>query len=145
MLTYTEDLIHSLLEKDGSKCIGPLPYFINRSSEVRFLCVCGKEGVRRAEQLYKKGGVCAECVQAKRIAKIKETNLERYGMAYPMQRTEVKEKRKQNYLDSIGVEAAMKLESVRQVLRDKALERWRVYREGKEGLEIGIGSTTIDI
>lgn len=133
MLTYTEELIHSLLEKDGSKCIGPLPYFINRSSEVRFLCVCGKEGVRRAEQLYNKGGFCGDCLQAQRVAKIKQTNLDKYGVPYPMQRTEVKEKRKQTYMDNIGVEAATKLESVKQVLRDRALERWRVYREKKEG------------
>ena len=136
MIVYTSALVNELLEKERSKCIMPLPAYITRLTEITFTCGCGTEDTRRAEQLYKQGGICKGCVRKNRVEKIKLTNLERYGVEFPMQSKEVQDKRRQNYLDTIGVAAPSQLEDIKQVIRQVLKERRGARQGGGDGLEM---------
>ena len=140
MIIYTQDLVQSLLEKEGSRVNTNLPTCITRLTEITFQCVCGKEGMRRAEQLYNLGGICWDCIKKRRVDKIRHTNLERYGVEFPMQSKELLDKRRQNYIDTIGVAAPLQLDYIKDIYREKVYSKKTKNRKnggnGNEGCSV---------
>ncbi len=65
--------------------------------------------------------VCANCGKELMKEKVKQTNLQKYGVEYPMQSKEIKQKAKQTTLEHYGVEFAFQDKEIRDK-KDKNFE-----------------------
>ena len=101
---YNRELLDSCIERDSASLVGEYEK-LNRDSNIKFICSCGKEGEKGFGSVYRKGGLyCNECSTINKSKKIKQTNLEKYGVENIFQSEEIKDKTKQSNLEKFGVE-----------------------------------------
>lgn len=93
----------------------------NSAIKITAICdICETEKVIKYQpynsQIKKYGFYC--CVKCKTI-KIKKTNMKRYGVEYPMQRTEVLEKSRETLLKKYGIENISQRSDIRKIRSER--------------------------
>ena len=106
-----------ILERDKATIVTK-PNIITRQSRITYTCACGNQGDKLYDSIIKTGAHCRTCIKAIQIEKFKQTNLERFGVEYPMQNKDIINKRIQTIVEHIGVSSYMKLP---EFLEKKAL------------------------
>ena len=91
----------------------------NSTVKITAICdVCGKEKIM-TYQTYRRIVIdkyyCSNC----KSIKTKETNIERYGFDYPMQRKEVMKKSKISLLEKYGIENISQREDIRKIRSER--------------------------
>jgi hypothetical protein len=97
-----------ILERDKAIVV-TFPSIITRLTRITYTCACGNQGDKLYESIIKTGAHCKVCIRALQNEKFKRTNLERYGVEYPMQNKDIINKRIQTIVEHIGVSSYMKL------------------------------------
>ena len=100
---------------------------VNRETIIEAKCltercedICSK-GFR---QFIKVGCYCKKHTEENRQNKIKETNLEKYGVEHSLQSKEVREKGKQTNLEKYGVENPFQSEDIKEKIKATNLEKY---------------------
>ena len=132
-LSYSETIyrIKNKIEiRPVCKCCGKSIKYININDG--FAQYCSNKCVTKSKEVKEKVkqtnleryGV-ENTLQSKIIReKIKQTNLERYGTEIPIQSQSIKEKVKQTNLEKYGVEYATQLDSIKEKIKETNLERY---------------------
>lgn len=103
--------------------------FVNRDTIIKGKCIenyCNNIFSKPFREILKLNGYCSDCSKELGKIKIKETNLERYGVTNVMKNETIKQKFKQSLIDKYGVEHVLKLETVKQQIKIKILEKYNV-------------------
>jgi hypothetical protein len=89
---YTKELLKSCIVRDEAILVGNYDT-VNRNTKISFTCKCGTPGNKVFRNLFENGGAyCKECTNKNYIKKCNTTNLDRYGIKYPLQRKEIMDK-----------------------------------------------------
>ena len=97
---------------------------ITKLTRVAYICSCGNPGDKLYNAILQTGAYCKACGRVNRIEKFKQTNLERFGVEYPMQNKEIVTKRIQRIVDHIGVSSHMKLPEFLEKKAQTSIERF---------------------
>lgn len=97
-----------ILQRDKATILAN-PGSITKQSMITYMCACGNQGEKMYNNILNTGTRCKDCTRAIRIEKFKQTNLERFGVEYPMQNKNIVNKRIQTIVENIGVSSHMKL------------------------------------
>lgn len=101
----------------------------SRIKEKRICDNCGKEiyRTRRAIcdtfRIYNKD-LCVECSDYFRLEKTKSSNIEKYGVEFPMQSEEIKQKIKKSNLEHYGCEYSFKNPKINEMARKSFQEKY---------------------
>jgi len=89
---FNKDLLDKIILETGATLTGE---YINLSgsSTIKFICKCGDEGQKVFEKcVIGCGALCKKCTRKVAKDNFIKTNLERYGVEYPSQNAEIKNK-----------------------------------------------------
>lgn len=104
---FNIELLNSIVLRDNPILIGDYPYLSGRV-EIKYKCSCNNDDIIKREfrNIVQRGGGmrCKECVKKNRIIKMKNTNLERYGVESVAQVENIKKKKVDICLKKYGVE-----------------------------------------
>ena len=110
--TFNLELLLEALKRDEASSIGEYDK-LNRESIISFRCNCGENYEKRFRYIKENGGAkCKTCTETLRLKKIKETNIEKYGVENGHSK-EVKEKIKETSIEKYGVEHPLQSELVK--------------------------------
>ena len=101
---------------------------IKREHRCIFKCIkCEKKHNKTVRQILEISGFyCEECTLKNAQIKIKETNIERYGVENPGQSEEVRAKMKETNMERYGVEHPLQSEEVKAKIKETNIERYGV-------------------
>jgi len=101
---------------------------INRETKISGVCLkCGDNNFcKKFRQLIKTQPLCSICTKIIRKEKVRQTNLEKYGVECTLHSEEVREKVKKTNLKRYGVEYPSQLEEVKEKIRQTNLKRYGV-------------------
>ena len=101
---------------------------IKREHRCIFKCIkCEKKHNKTVRQILEISGFyCEECTLKNAQIKIKETNIERYGVENPGQSEEVRAKMKETNMERYGVEHILQSEEVKAKMKETNMERYGV-------------------
>ena len=109
-------------------------YIKNNLTEIPKCLVCGSE-IKK----FGTGQIFCSCNCSNKSKetkeKIKQTNLERYGVENPSQAKEIQDKRKQNNLSKYGVENVSQIKEIQDKIKNTFLERYG-YKNPLQSKEI---------
>lgn len=127
---HTRDLLEELSERDkfSVKDIDEIQ-FSNAEVKIKFICKCGKEGVKKFLAIDVSGGFCKDCTNKQRIQKFTKTSLEHFGTEHPQQSKEIQEKSKQTYISKYGVDHPLKSETVKAKKAETCLQIYNVSHQ----------------
>ena len=120
---FNRELLDECLRRDGATLIGEYDT-LNRDCNIQFSCKCGNQGCKNFRRLEKTGMFCKACTNNNRDDKIKNNNIEKYGVEFSFQRRDVKEKIKKTNLEKYGVEYAGQIEDGKIKARHTNLEKY---------------------
>jgi hypothetical protein len=126
-VVYNYELLLKVLERDGAKINEKieLPKRINSTCYIDFICNCGKEEKKAFRSIYEYiGAFCKACVDMNRVIKLKQTNLERYGVENISQLESIKKKKEETCLQNNGVKYYMQSEKLKQKAINTNLEKY---------------------
>ena len=103
---------------------------INKNSKVKITAICDiceEERILSVQKYYKNYDkyeiyTCLKCSNIKN----KMTNLEKYGVEYPLQNIEILNKQKSTNLEKYGVENVFQLDSIKEKIKKTCLEKYGV-------------------
>jgi hypothetical protein len=123
-ICYDNDLLQEVCDRD--RCIIDFDKIdkYNREIKVDFVCNCGIVYSKTFRLLYKIGAFCKICTKNKRREKVKLTCIERYGVEFPSQTEDFKNRVKQTCLDKYGVEYALQSQEVKDKSKQTCLDKY---------------------
>ena len=117
--SYVKDNNIQLLQKYSGN--------INKGTTIISKCLtdkCKNSSSKTFGQLLKSGSYCELCTEKNKQEKMKTTNMERRGVEYPSQDTNVKEKKKATNMERRGVEYSLQDPGVREKGKETSIERY---------------------
>ena len=102
---------------------------INKNTIIKGMCLsdgCEKSFSKSFRELIKFSGFCSECCKEKGKIKIKNTNLNKYGVECCLLSKEIQSKRKHTIMEKYGVEFASQNETIKQNMKLKNMEKYGV-------------------
>jgi len=118
---YTKQLLDQYLERDGATIIGDYDN-TNCETRINFKCKCGNDNEKSFRCIIKKGAYCKQCMEILRLEKIKNTNLEKYGVKHPIQSPSIKEKIDNTMIDKYGVKHALQNKDLKNKAEDTCMK-----------------------
>jgi len=106
-----------------------LEQFINRDAIISGKCLtkdCEKTFSKSFRNLLKFSGVCSDCCKENGKIKIKNTNLEKFGVECVLSSEEIKTKIKNIIMEKYGVEFASQSETIKEQMKSKNMEKYGV-------------------
>lgn len=93
----------------------------NSTSKITAICdICNNEKITKYQpynkQIIKDGYYC--CCQCKSV-KSKKTNMSKYGVSFPMQREDVKEKSKNTLIEKYGIENISQRDDIKKIRSER--------------------------
>ena len=123
---YNKELLDACLERDGATLVGEYEK-LNRDSVIKFLCKCGEEGDKNFRLIYENSGMfCKKCSKISHIDKIKQSNLEKYGVTCLFQNKEINNRIKNSNFKKYGVENPSQSESIKNKKKLTTLKNYGV-------------------
>ena len=137
-IRQTQKLKQTLLERYGCESVMSNPEFAKKNKESRRKSMYEKYGVYSnlqlpevkekaktgRKQFLENAGVTSIVQLPGVLDKIKATNLERYGTAFPLQSNEVRTKCSETLYDRYGVHITFLSPEIRQKIKNTCLERY---------------------
>jgi len=100
---------------------------VTQNDIIPFICNCGKEAKKNCLQLIKiSGAFCTICTQKTWTQRIKETNIDRYGVECSVHSPEFQKKSKATVLEHYGVEHVFQSKEVQQKIKQSMIEKYGV-------------------
>ncbi len=99
---------------------------LTRDTKIKFICDCNNEYEKTFRNIQEFGFFCKECMDKVKLQKQIKTNLEKYGVEYPTQTTEVQEKTKKTNLERYGVEYSGKLIEMQEKVKNTNIQKYGV-------------------
>jgi hypothetical protein len=100
---------------------------VTQNCIILFICNCGEESEKNCLQLIKvSGAFCTTCTQKTWTQRIKETNIDRYGVECSVHSPEFQAKSKATILKHYGVDHVFKSEEVQQKIKQSMIEKYGV-------------------
>jgi hypothetical protein len=122
----TLESLHSILQRDHALLLDEYASITNNTI-IHFRCNCNHESEKNCLQLISvSGAFCEKCTRITWTRKIKETNIERYGVECTAQAAVVKEKIIQSNLEKYGVENVFESKEIRDKCKQTCFERYGV-------------------
>lgn len=90
-----------------------------------YLCLC--LGCKKTERKIRKWNLLknqTESCGCQRVKKMRKTNEEKYGVEFPQQDPEIKEKSKQTLIERYGEDNYAKTEEFKEKVKETSLENW---------------------
>jgi hypothetical protein len=118
MILYTLEILEDICKKHN--IILNKDYtndLINRETLISGQCItedCKEIFNKRFESFKKNPGVCIKCATKKGVIKMKQTNIQRYGVESIFLIDEMKEKIKQTNIEKYGCSSAIKNEKIKE-------------------------------
>jgi hypothetical protein len=103
--------------------------FINRNSIIVGKCLtidCKNSFSKTFRQLLNLNGFCSDCCKENGKIKIKNTNLNKYGVECCLLSKEIQSKRKHTIMEKYGVEFVSQNETIKQNMKLKNMEKYGV-------------------
>jgi hypothetical protein len=103
--------------------------FINRDTIIYGKCIqlnCENDFHRPFRELIKFNGYCENCSKESGKIKMKETNLQKYGVVHPMKNAEFKEKCNQIILEKYGVKHISQSDKIKEQKKATSIEKYGV-------------------
>jgi len=103
--------------------------FVNRDTIIEGICLdneCENNFRKPFRQLLKINGYCENCSKENGKIKIKETNLEKFGVENVMKNNEIKEKQKNTIIEKYGVEHISQLKEIKEQKKMKSIKKYGV-------------------
>jgi hypothetical protein len=117
---YNQELLDSIIKRDGAD----LNYIydnLTKRTKIQFTCKCGKKGEKLFSTLnLNAGAFCINCAKVLQMNKIKNTNLEKYGVEMPTQNKDILQKQKNTFLEKYGVTNPFRSNEI----KDKIIKRY---------------------
>lgn len=110
---YDLPLIYEIMERDEAKIVIP-DKVANRDQRLDFCCACGNTGNKDFRSLYRNGAFCRPCSIAKSTERKKQTNLKTFGVEFPAQSQEIKDKIRATNLKNFDTNTALRINTVKQ-------------------------------
>ena len=122
----TVESLYETVKRDGALLIKEYTS-VTQNDIILFICNCGEESEKNCLQLIKvSGSFCTTCTQKTWTQRIKETNMERYGVECSVHAPEFQAKSKATSLKHYGVEHVLQSQEIRQQIKDTILEKYGV-------------------
>ena len=96
---------------------------VNRETRILSKCVtdnCSNNVDKTFRDITKTGSCCIKCTKENRNDKFKETCIEKFGFASPLQSEEIKNKTKQSYMEKYGVEHIAQSDEFKNKVKQKS-------------------------
>jgi len=104
MPKYTIALLRENIARDEAILIGEYSK-TSINSQIEYICKCGAHSNKVFRLIVENGGArCKTCTEIMRNKKIRQTNLEKFGVEYPLSSEQIKDKAKATNLKKLGVE-----------------------------------------
>ena len=127
-IKYSFELLDSFCYKNNVKLAND--YSVEQlfgSSKIMYHCTnCDNVNVKCFTYLIKRNTLCKRCVTIESLPKMKATMLEKYGVEFPSQSQEIKDKIINGYITKYGVTNPSKLQEVKDKQKKTNLERYGV-------------------
>ena len=94
---YTLEYVKLIFKEEGCKLLEK--EYINCNTPMNYICNCDNIS-KISLSNFQNGKRCKNCASYRR----KQTNIKRYGVEYPLQNKEIKEKSKKTNIKKYGVE-----------------------------------------
>lgn len=105
---------------------------VTKNMLVHFRCNCGEESYKNCLQLVKvSGAFCKACTKARRVERLKKTNLERYGVECTVHAPKIKEQIIKNNLEKYGVENVFQSSDIKEKIKQTFKEKYGVEHPSK--------------
>lgn len=128
--TFDKEYLNILLICDGAVCISH-DEKLHGGSNITFRCTCGTETIKKFRDIaYYAGAFCKSCVTKRKVEKIKDKCLEKYGVENPSQCEEIKKKKDATYMEHYGMHPK-KTSEVNEKYKKTCIERYNVDNTSK--------------
>jgi hypothetical protein len=122
----TVESLHTTIQRDNAILLNEYTS-VTINTIIHFRCNCNNESEKNCLQLISiSGAFCEKCTRITWTRKIKETNIERYGVECTAQAPVVKEKIIQSNLENYGVECVLESKEIREKIKCTLIERYGV-------------------
>jgi len=122
----TVESLYETVERDGAFLMKEYT-FITQKCMIPFICNCGEESEKNCLQLIKvSGAYCIDCTRTTWTQRIKETNMELYGVECSVHAPEFQKKSKETILAHYGVDHVFQSEEVQQKIKNTMIEKYGV-------------------
>lgn len=136
MIIYNKDLLNSCINRDNATFIEAYSdkllnilddiLYLTRNCYIKYKCNCNNIYTNNFRNAYRTGFICKECFTKNKKEKVKNTNLERYGVVNPFQSEEKKQKIKTTNLEKYGVEYTQQSEILKNKTKITNLKNYGV-------------------
>lgn len=127
----TLETLHDTLLRDNAKLLEPYE-MITQHKVIKFKCNCGENSEKNCLQMIKvSGAFCKECTRKTWTTKIKETNMERYGVECTAQATHVRQQIIETNLKNYGVENVLESKEVQKKIKQTIIKKYGVDHNTK--------------
>ena len=94
---FNNELLIETIQKYSATLIGEY-LCINRETNIKFICNCGKEYVKKFRAIVEHSGAyCKECTKNNKIKNQQITFIQKYGETTPLKCENIKKKAKQTW------------------------------------------------
>ena len=121
---FDRALLDECIQRDGATLIGEYEKLHGRI-QIYYICKCGKNNNKRFDQMLNNIGLsCKECTAQIRLANMKKTNIERYGVENPSLNKEIRNKQKITCLERYGSESPLKNTIIINKIKQTNIEKF---------------------
>lgn len=122
--TFDKALFDEVVRRDAFTP-QPHPLHFNQRTLIQGLCACGESFEKSFHHVVRTGGGrCRKCVNVLKQQRSMDTNIERYGCAYPTKNVTVKQKIVQTNMERYGCARPIQNAEVKQKFADTNIERY---------------------
>ena len=125
-IRYNMELLNKFVIRDNARIDIDITNKLNKRSIIKFNCNCGETYSKNFGAIYRTGMFCKKCTNTNTRLKREKTIFEKFGVKYPSQSEEIKEKMKKTNLEKYGVEHALQSEEIKEKRKKNNLEKYRV-------------------
>ena len=139
MIYYNEKLLNECIQKDNAifieaykdKLLNKLDdiLYLTRNCYIKYNCKCTNIYTNNFRNAYRSGFICKECFTKNKKEKVKNTNLERYGVENTFQSKEKKEKIKQTNNIKYGIDYPTQNKEILNKIKKVNLEKYGVENQ----------------
>ena len=127
---YNFDLLQICIRRDNAKLNGEY-IILNRESEIKYWCNCGKEATKGFRYLVDHGAFCKDCQHIIQLEKRKQTNLTLFGVENVMKIREYRKKAEATNLKKFGYRFAIQNKDILEKLKKTNLKKYGVEYVGQ--------------
>jgi len=127
-INYNSELLYNLCNEKGIKLkkdYNNIKLYCN--TKIEFICpTCGIDVSKYFTYMIKRNALCKSCITINSLSKQKNTMMQKYGVEYPSQSKEIKEKIKKGFIEKYGVDNPSKTDEVKNKMKKTNLIRYGV-------------------